>query len=98
MSPEHYNRTLGPGLTVLVMDTVRKLHTTQEVTLPLVVRTIGAQLEVKANLHSRLYSNVRRTVRALAHAGLVQTERREGKQGSIIAFITIIKPTAPCSE
>lgn len=90
--PEAYNRTVGPALTVLVMDTVRQLvaekgHTTQ----PEVLRCIAKQLGEPAKLGGRIYENVQGRVRALRAAGLIETEKKYHDDGRAIAFTLLIR-------
>lgn len=99
LNPATYNKTVGPGLTVLVMDTVRELvppggHTT----LPAVVRSIAGKVGQPAVLRGRLYYNVHNRVKALKHAGLVETRKEYHNDGRMVAYSLIITLPSTCSE
>jgi hypothetical protein len=91
LTPEQHNRTIGPALVVLVMDTIRTLAAQEPTTQPAVVKAVASTLGMKAPHRSRLYWNVCSRVKALARAGYIVTERRQLPNGGSIAYTTIIK-------
>ena len=102
-TPQQYNRTRGPALSVLVMETLREAHSTGNDKLS--TRSLAKRLAAANGQHtpqqiSSLYYRVRIVVRNLAEAGLINTESTYDKRYQVnVTLISISTPTPqPCSE
>lgn len=93
-SPEQYNRTRGPALSVLVMDVVRTAGNE-----PISIRQVAKRLAIANGANSKealgaLYYRVRIVVRGLAQSGLLHTRTTYSTINGInVTLVTL----PPCS-
>lgn len=94
LTPDQYNRTRGPALIIVVMDTIRTADEQKEQlnTRQLVKRLAAANGLTSPEHFSSLYYRVRTIVRSLADAGLIHTRVEFDKKHQVNTTIITLTP------